>query len=168
MTNASWWFRHQVRALLRRLRDPRWDLVLAVSPDREGMQSRVWPSDLARVPQGAGDLGDRMAFQMRYAAPRPVLVIGADIPGVTRAHISGALRKLGEADAVIGPSTDGGYWLIGWRGARPLPREIFKSVRWSTRHAMSDTLATLKSFRVAMASTLADVDGVEDLPRGRF
>ena len=44
MTAAAWWFRHQTARLLRELRDPRWRLVLAVSPDREGGASRAWPA----------------------------------------------------------------------------------------------------------------------------
>ena len=51
MVGAAWWFRHQTAKLLRRLRDPRWDLVLAVSPDAEGLASRVWPADLPRFAQ---------------------------------------------------------------------------------------------------------------------
>lgn len=60
MIAAAWWFRHQTQRLLRGLRDPRWDLVLAVAPDTQGMKSRVWPGDLLRIPQGRGDLGARM------------------------------------------------------------------------------------------------------------
>ena len=41
MVGAAWWFRHQTGGLLRRLQDPRWELMLAVSPDVEGMNSRV-------------------------------------------------------------------------------------------------------------------------------
>ena len=61
MTAAAWWYRHQTRRLLSRLRDPRWTLLLAVSPDAQGLASRVWPLDLPRLPQGRGDLGQRMA-----------------------------------------------------------------------------------------------------------
>ena len=48
MTAAAWWFRHQTRRLLRRLQDPRWELILSVAPDREALQSRVWPAHLPR------------------------------------------------------------------------------------------------------------------------
>ncbi len=44
MTAAAWWFRHQCRRLLRELDDPRWRLVIAVSPDAEGRASRIWPA----------------------------------------------------------------------------------------------------------------------------
>ena len=157
---AAWWYRHQAARLLRRLRDPRWRLVLAVSPDAEGLASRVWPGDLPRLPQGRGDLGDRMARLL--ARPGPVLVIGSDIPGITRAHVARAVRALATHDAVFGPAPDGGYWLIG-TGPRPAPPGFLKGVRWSSAHALSDSLATLNGRRVALVDTLDDVDSAEDL-----
>ncbi|WP_300033180.1 TIGR04282 family arsenosugar biosynthesis glycosyltransferase [uncultured Roseobacter sp.] len=161
MTAAAWWFRHQTRSLLRRVRDPRWDLVLAVSPDAQGMQSRVWPADLRRLPQGAGDLGARMARAL--AMPGEVCVIGADIPGITRQDIAAAFGALGCCDAVFGPAPDGGYWLIGLRGAAPVPPTLFSGVRWSTEHALQDTLATLPGRRIRFVKKLADVDTARDL-----
>lgn len=159
---AAWWYRHQVRRLLRRLRDPRWRLVLAVAPDVAGMTSRTWPADLPRIPQGPGDLGARMARLL--ALPGPVLVIGSDIPGVTRAHLARAARSLATHDAVFGPAPDGGYWLIGLAG-RPAPPGFLKGVRWSGPRALSDSVATLPGRRVALADTLQDVDSAEDLAR---
>lgn len=165
MTTAAWWFRHQVRRLICRLRDPRWDLVLAVSPDAEGLVSRVWPGDLPRWPQGRGDLGDRMSRALYSFGPGPVVVIGADIPGITAPRIAEAFAALGRADAVLGPAPDGGYWLIGWAGRRALPVRLFEGVRWSTAHTRADTLAGLRDCRVALVSELQDVDTVADLSR---
>ncbi len=65
MTAAAWWFRHQCRRLWRELDDPRWRLVIAVSPDAEGR----------------GDLGARMGRLFRHLPPGPVVIVGADIPG---------------------------------------------------------------------------------------
>lgn len=163
MVAAAWWYRHQLRRLLRRLRDPRWQTVLAVAPDVAGLKSRVWPANLARVPQGIGNLGDRMARVMRAAAPGPVCVVGGDIPGITPAHIARAFAALGRHDAVFGPAPDGGYWLIGLKHPRPTPAGLFQGVRWSTRHAMADTVATLPGKRIAMIDTLRDVDAIVDL-----
>ncbi len=164
LVGAAWWFRHQTRRLIRRIRDPRWQIVLAVSPDREGLTSRVWPADLMRVPQGRGDLGDRMARMLRGMPPGPVCLIGADIPDVSPAHIARAFAALGDHDAVFGPAPDGGYWLIGAKHGSTLPKGLFHDVRWSTEHALDDTLATLPNLRVAMIDTLLDVDTVADLP----
>ncbi|XDA98294.1 TIGR04282 family arsenosugar biosynthesis glycosyltransferase [Sulfitobacter sp. LCG007] len=163
MVDAAWWFRRQTRSLLRRLRDPRWTLVLAVSPDREGLPSRVWPADLTRLPQGRGDLGARMARMLRSAPPGPVCVIGADIPGIDRSRIAEAFAALGAHDAVFGPAPDGGYWLVGFRRGRALPTALFANVRWSSAHALADTLAELGDHSIAFVQTLRDVDDAEDL-----
>ena len=163
---AAWWFRGQSRRLLRRLRDPRWDLILAVSPDAEGMRSRVWPADLPRVPQGPGDLGRRMGGLMRALPPGPACIVGSDVPGLGRAQVADAFAALGRADAVLGPAPDGGYWLVGLRRTAPPPAGLFEGVRWSSPHALADTERTLAGLRVARVATLADVDTAADLRRG--
>jgi len=160
---AAWWFRHQTRRLLRRLRDPRWDIVLAVSPDAEGLQSRVWPGDLQRCAQGGGDLGARMARMLGQVPRGPACLIGADIPGITRGHIAEAFAALGRHDAVFGPAPDGGFWLIGLKHPRRQPPGFFHNVRWSSEHALADSLGTLPDMRIARVATLRDVDGADDL-----
>ena len=163
MTAAAWWFRHQTRALIRRVQEPRWQVVLAVAPDQAGLSSRVWPAHLPRWPRGRGDLGDRMGRMLRAAPAGPVCVIGADIPGVTAARVADAFRALGSHDAVFGPAPDGGYWLVGLKRARPVPPRLFENVRWSTEHALADTVATLPDHRIAQVATLRDVDTIDDL-----
>ncbi|MCG7520599.1 TIGR04282 family arsenosugar biosynthesis glycosyltransferase [Ruegeria sp. Ofav3-42] len=163
MVGAAWWFRHQTRSLIRRLRDPRWQIVLAVSPDREGLNSRIWPADLSRAAQGRGDLGDRMGRMLRGMPKGPVCLIGADIPGITRSHIARAFKELGRAQMVFGPAPDGGYWLVGAQRYSPLPKNLFRDVRWSTENALADTLASVPGCRVAFLDQLRDVDTVADL-----
>lgn len=163
MVGAAWWFRHQTGSLIRRLRDPRWRIVLAVSPDQQGHVSRVWPADLPRVPQGRGDLGDRMGRMLRIAPKGPVCLIGADIPGITRGHVARAFRALGRSQWVFGPAPDGGYWLVGAQRTAALPTGLFQDVRWSTEHALADTLASVPGGRIAMLDHLRDVDTLADL-----
>ena len=163
LTASAWWFRHQVAALLRRIEDPRWDTILAVAPDVEGLQSRVWPAHLPRVPQGRGNLGDRMARVFRTMPNGPVCIIGADIPGANRARIGAAFRALGGHDAVFGPAPDGGYWLVGLKRQRPVPPRLFDGVRWSTETALADSAATMKGLSIARVATLQDVDTLADL-----
>ena len=162
MIPAAWWFRHQTRALIRRMRDPRWNLVLAVTPDQEGMASRVWPCDVLRWPQGRGDLGARMARMMHRCAG-PVCLIGADIPDVQPGHIAKAFRLLGSNNAVFGPSLDGGFWLVGLKRPRPLPVGLFDNVVWSSPNALAQSMASLKGQRIGLADTLRDVDTTDDL-----
>jgi len=164
MVPAAWWFRHQTAALVRRLsRDPRWKTVLGVSPDREGATSRIWPKNLPRWAQGRGDLGHRMGRIFRKFPPGPVVIIGADIPGITAGHIARAFKALGDHDAVLGPAPDGGYWLIGLKRGRAVPKTLFADVRWSSPTTMADTLRGLSLGRVALIDTLHDIDTAQDL-----
>jgi rSAM/selenodomain-associated transferase 1 len=164
MVQAAAWFRDQALRTIGRLRDPRWDLVLAVSPDKAGLTSRFWPAHVVRQPQGRGDLGDRMKRQLGSSSGK-VCVIGADIPTIERSHISEAFTALGSHSATLGPSNDGGYWLVGLRHGSYAPRGLFQDVRWSTQWARQDTIASAPQLDWAQVSTLNDVDTVADLKR---
>jgi uncharacterized protein len=140
--------------LLRRLGyDGRWATWLAITPDHSG----PWPRRFATLPQGQGDLGRRMARVTRGLPPGPVVIIGSDIPDITAADIAEAFHALGSKDAVFGPATDGGYWLVGLR-RRPHFIDPFTNVRWSSGHALADTLANLADKEVAMLRSLSDID----------
>ena len=163
MTASAWWFRHQVTRLLRQLADPRWQIILSVAPDVEGLQSRVWPKQFVRMPQGSGDLGQRMARIFSQAPMGPVVVVGGDIPGIKRKHIADAFNQLGRSQAVFGPATDGGYWLVGLQRNRPLPIGLFENVRWSSPHALADSIATMAPLSPTMVAILQDIDTADDL-----
>jgi rSAM/selenodomain-associated transferase 1 len=150
-------YKGQLAATLRAARDPRWDTLIAATPDRARAR---WPVGArAVVPQGHGDLGQRMG---RALAPhRRVVGVGSDIPGLARSDIAAAFRALGRAQAVFGPAEDGGYWLVGLGPRRPA--RPFADVRWSSAHTLGDTLANFAGRRVALLRTLRDVDTAEDL-----
>ncbi|MEM6438838.1 MAG: TIGR04282 family arsenosugar biosynthesis glycosyltransferase [Pseudomonadota bacterium] len=165
---AARWFRGTaLRVILGLARDPRWDVSLAVSPDREGLRSRVWPQSVPRLPQGRGDLGRRMARALRAAPPGPAVVVGADVPGIAPARIAEAFAALGRADAVFGPAEDGGFWLVGLKRVRAPAAEsrMFDAVRWSRETTLAEALHACRGLRVAFCATLADVDEPADLPR---
>ena len=139
--------------------------MLSVAPDRAVRNTHDWPADLARQPQGQGDLGVRMARAMAHGTG-PVVLIGSDIPGVGRDHIAHAFTALRTSPSVIGPAKDGGFWLVGLRrGSLPVPG-LFDGVRWSGKHALADTLHTFGDLRIGFAATLNDVDTGEDLAPG--
>lgn len=146
-----------VRALAR---DARFRTVIAVTPDRAHL-----PFAVERIPQGRGDLGLRMHRAFRRFPHRRVAIIGCDIPDAGPSDLRAAFRALGSADAAFGPAADGGYWLVAISPLRPA--RPFTAVRWSTRHALADTLAGFVERRVAMLRTLHDVDTVEDWRRLR-
>jgi uncharacterized protein len=143
--------------------DSRWQTILAVSPDA-AIASNMIPAGLARIRQQSGDLGQRLQRVADGVPPGPVVIIGTDIPGITPANIWAAFRALGSHDAVFGPASDGGYWLVGLKRRPSCPR-IFDGVRWSTAFALSDTKANLKGRRVAEICGKDDVDDGRDLAR---
>jgi rSAM/selenodomain-associated transferase 1 len=151
--------RATLATLLRDLCDGRrFDVVLAVTPDHAGLRL---PVAVKRIGQGRGDLGCRMSRALRRF--RRVALMGCDIPQAGAADVRAAFRGLGVADAVFGPATDGGYWLIALGPRRP--GELFGQVRWSSEHALADTLRQFRHHRVGFVRTLSDVDTVEDYRR---
>ena len=165
-------YRRTLETLLRAVaRDPRWTTWLAVTPDpRAGLHAAshsLSRSDLRVVGQGRGDLGARMGRFLRESPPGPVVIVGTDIPDLGAAQVARAFAALGDHDWVVGPAADGGYWLIGAARRRPLPHDLFKDVRWSSAHALGDTLANVKGARVAYLEELADIDTGADLARHR-
>jgi len=138
-------------------RRAKWRTVLAVTPDAASRAPRLWPLRVPRRGQGDGDLGARMGRAFRSLPKGAVVIVGADIPEMRAEHIAQAFAALGTADIVFGPARDGGYWLIGAKGAAR-GADMFADVRWSTRHALADTLANLRRWKVAMLDPLDDVD----------
>lgn len=131
-------YRSNLARTIRRLgRDNRWKCWLFVDDG-----NARWPEHLSRHRQVRGDLGKRMNAALRSLPPGPVVLIGSDIPGVTPSDIRDAFRQLAGQQAVFGPAADGGYWLVGLAHAKAVP-QLFHDVRWSSEHALADTLRNL-------------------------
>jgi rSAM/selenodomain-associated transferase 1 len=151
--------RLMIALLLRRLAaDRRWHLRIAITPDKARHRARHWHSRIETVGQGGGDLAIRMRRALRACPPGPVVLIGADIPALRARHVAAAFRLLGAHDVVFGPAEDGGFWLVGARRSRRLPR-LFNGVRWSGPYTLADTLAGLpRAVKVGFVDRLKDVD----------
>lgn len=141
-------------------------------PDAE-LEMRAWlgggaaeEHQLFYRAQASGDLGARLteAVDHAFTHAERVCVIGTDTPDVDRGVVDSCFRALESADCVLGPATDGGYYLIGL-AAQNRP-ELFSGIEWSTPAVMSQTLdrARRAGIRVDMLRPLSDVDVVEDLP----
>ncbi|GEM_PF-5595514 len=148
-------YRAMMARILRAVRDPRWDIALAVTPDATARaRIPVWPSGIPRIPQGGGDLGARQA---RLLARRgPTALIGADAPDVTASDVARAFAALRRAGSAVGPAADGGYWLLALNG--PAPAGLFDGVRWSSPHTLADLAPRLPG-PVVRLRELADLDG---------
>jgi rSAM/selenodomain-associated transferase 1 len=135
--------------------------VLVFAPhEREGDFAALTQGRFELTPQSEGDLGQRLCdFFTRQieGGARAVAAVGADSPTRPIAYVTKAFDELGHADVVLGPATDGGYYLVGC--GRRLP-PLFEHVRWSTGHVLADTVARLDDprWRVAVLPPWYDVD----------
>jgi len=125
--------------------------------------------NFALIPQIGAALGDRLAYVIEDLARRdrgPVVAMSSDSPTLPAGYLAGAFDILArdEADVVLGPCDDGGYYLIGL--SRPQPR-LLAEVPMSTPQVLRDTLALAASagLRAALLPPWYDIDVVDDLRR---
>ncbi|HAA78362.1 TPA: hypothetical protein DCE37_24960 [Candidatus Latescibacteria bacterium] len=117
------------------------------------------------VAQAQGDLGSRMLHSLRHAigsGASRVILIGTDIPSLPAAHLSAALSRLEQADVVLGPTSDGGFYLIGTRVELP---DILGEVEWSSPHTFEQTAGAIQTARhtLSLIPPWSDIDTPTDL-----
>lgn len=133
------------------------------------------PADLDKlgrfvyVRQAEGDLGARFedGFDKMFEnGPRKVVVIGIDCMGLTKEVLAKAFAALDENDVVIGPTDDGGYYLIGIKEPG-LAKELLRDIPWSTNRVFGCTMERINGLRLKaqVLPQLFDVDTVEDWDR---
>ncbi len=129
-------------------------------------QVRCWlaPAPLRLSRQRGGDLGARMRNALYRALDQgcgQVVLLGTDIPLLTPDHIEAAFEALNRADVVLGPSNDGGYWIVGLRRKA----DIFHGIDWGGPRVLQQTLnlAQKLELRSECLQTLDDIDTVDDL-----
>lgn len=144
--------------------------VVGARPDVERVLATTGPGlsvgDAPMWLQGDGDLGARLERVLRRAlADAPfAIALGADSPGLPPTAIDAAIAALATHDAVLGPTDDGGYYLIGLRAC---PDGLFAGLPWSSPDTRRATLARLaeRGLTTAVIGGYFDVDGPDDLDR---
>lgn len=147
-------------------------LYLAYSPpDAGAIFQEIAGEGITCLPQEGDDLGqrmDRLSRRLLAAGHPAVAIIGTDTPTLPVSVLADALDRLagGHADLVLGPSEDGGYYLIGMR--RPL-HGIFADIAWGGPTVLADTRerAAGLGLKVSLLQSWFDVDTPEDLARLR-
>jgi uncharacterized protein len=131
-------------------------------------QFRDWlGEDLAYRGQGPGDLGERMLNGFRGAFREGIeraVLFGTDLPGLSPETVDRALRELDNHDLVLGPASDGGYYLIGLKRSYG---ELFAGLPWGSPEVFEKTAAIGRDLglSVALVDRLDDLDRPEDLTR---
>lgn len=139
--------------------------IIVYAPDEGG----PYFSALARgrftcLPQNPGNLGQRMQGFIQdqlHAGARAVVIVGTDSPTLPSSFIAQAFDALEQADLVLGPAMDGGYYLLGCN--RRIP-PIFEDIAWSSATVLAGTVARLvePSWRLALLPPWYDVDTLDD------
>ena len=147
------------------------DLVIAYTPpeSQKDLQALIG-NDVTYIPQTGTDLGTRLTSATQWASENgyeKILVVGSDSPTLPLEYILQAVVGLDSRDIVIGPSVDGGYYLIGFsvENLNEIVPSIFEEIAWSTPQVLQQTVERVRT----MDATLKvlppwyDVDTPEDL-----
>lgn len=127
-------------------------------------ENDIWDnSNYQKHLQRGNDLGERMtrafqdAFNQGYSK---VIIIGSDLYDLSTEDLSQAFSYLEDHEVVIGPATDGGYYLLGLTNMMP---EVFKNKAWGTETVFNDTLANVQSKKYLLLNPKNDVDVYDDI-----
>ena len=140
-------------------------LFIAYTPDPDWESLRSVFPNAGYLPQKGDDLGERMyrsigkVLSLGYES---VILTGADLPMMTAEHIRSGFAALEDRDIALGPTSDGGYYLIGMKDAR---REIFRVEGYGGSNVFENTLKAAEDggLSVGLALLCDDVDTPEDL-----
>lgn len=127
-------------------------------------ENDIWEKEIftKKLQQGEG-LGKRMknAFEEGFRnGYKNIIIIGSDLYDLQREDLEKAFQLLQEKDAVIGPATDGGYYLLGMNQLFPA---VFEDKEWGTSSVLEDTLKDLKGKNIALLEARNDVDYYSDI-----
>ncbi len=146
------------------------EILWAPTPIANGERLRQAFGDRPLAMQTGATLGDRlaMAFSERFffQATRKIVAIGVDDPRLPRELIDHAFGLLDSCEWVVGPASDGGYYLIGCR-APAFDASIFRDIEWGSERVFAQTIRKIRDWGVcvAMLPQRSDIDTAEDLER---
>lgn len=140
------------------------DVFLAATPPDADF-SEFLTSGIQSIDQGSGDLGERLSgvsariFELGY---RSVVLLGSDCATLTQSDLQTALATLSQADVVIGPAEDGGYYLLG---TTRYDARLFEQIEWSTERVYEQTVERVREagMQYELLRVQRDLDDAADL-----
>ena len=147
------------------------DLIVAYTPTaaRSDLQALIG-DDAIYIPQIGVDLGERLTSATQWAAEHrytKILLVGSDSPTLPISYILKAFTLLDSRDIALGPSTDGGYYLIGFsvETLETTVPHVFTDIAWSTADVFQQTVAHIRSLKATfgLLPPWYDIDTAEDL-----
>lgn len=142
-----------------------YDRIIFFHPPERLPDFEMWIPGNRFILQHGDDVGERMDHAIRELltlGAEKAVITGADIPDLDSDIIARAFAALDDADIVIGPAKDGGYYLIGMKEPHA---EIFRGVPWGTEMVLKHTVRMIEGLHLTVAKTpdLSDIDRVEDM-----
>lgn len=162
LTHAKRIYRAMTGKVIRKVRSPKWETLLCVTPANLIGKVPEWRG-VPQIAQVEGSLTPRLEAVM--SGKGPVVIIGTDCTHVCANDINTAIKALKRHTVVLGPADDGGFWLIAVNA--PLPSGIFDNVRWSTAYTLTDVVKNCEG-KVHFLRTLTDVDDAHALINSQF
>jgi rSAM/selenodomain-associated transferase 1 len=158
-------FVHDILIMLKKIDA---QLLICFTPENAQEKFQRWLGSALRfLPQRGEDLGERMknsfidAFAQGF---HRAVLMGSDSPDLPESFLHTAFSELRTHDVVLGPSSDGGYYLIGFRSTTFHP-EVFEGIEWSSQTVLQETLKKIRHFshRLSLLPVWSDVDTLTDL-----
>lgn len=140
-------------------------IFVAYTPDPDWRQLKDLFPHAGYIPQKGDDLGEKMYRVIRKVLDlgyESVVLTGADLPAMTAAHLNSGFAALEDNDIAIGPTSDGGYYLIGMKKPR---REVFRVEGYGGASVFENTVSAAREagLSVGLAASCDDVDTPENL-----
>lgn len=160
-------YEHLVIDLLSHTTSNNYDRAIFVDPKHQISRYQSSFGDLNYHYQNGDNLGERMnnAFNYNFALGyENIILIGSDIPLLDSKYIEKCFDQLSSSDAIIGPTIDGGYYLIGFSKKTYTPK-VFLDMLWSESSVYDNTINKLKHLNVSIAQKWFDIDVNSDLLR---
>lgn len=140
------------------------DVIKAVYYSETIWEKDIWDATIYQKKlQSSGDLGTKMANAFKdgfEAGFEKIMIIGSDMYDLSESDIKNAFSELNDADVVIGPAEDGGYYLLGMKS---LEINVFKDKEWGTETVLKETLNDLQHKKITLLDVKNDVDYYEDI-----
>jgi len=143
-------------------------LLICFTPGNSQKKFQKWLGETYTfVPQTGKDLGERMKNSFIYAFQhgfKQAVLIGSDSPDLPKTFLHNAFAELQHHDIVLGPSSDGGYYLIGFQDTTFEPL-VFDGIHWSSPSVFQETIETIKrtNHSLSLLPMWSDVDTIDDL-----
>ena len=165
-------YKKLVSKLLNQIDSNNYDISIYFYPESKKNEVKKWINlpEIKHLAQSGDDLGIRMlnafkdSISLKYAK---TVIIGTDCLEINNNIISKSFYLLDDSDLVLGPATDGGYYLIGLKS---VVETIFQDIHWSTEKVLKQTINKAKEIKLSykFLDFLSDIDTLEDLNNYKY